>query len=815
MGYTMANAPTRRLLLTATALLFSAVCLLPSAQAMKGPDADSYYWMAQGDPGGPTYNFQDITTTGKQASFVTCPSGGYTLGPDITDPVPLNFHSESPFNLYDRLYSQVRINIGGELAFEPPALLSYNYADCDAYYALCGIAVASTGGICPSGSASTPNYQVAAMWTALGYNASDPRSGVYYETVCHNGDTNLNDCSGTCRDADPNVPFDPNSNNCRIFITQWNDLKGCFENYGIGTSCGIADYSSTSASGCTPPTYTFGYYNGGPNTFESKLFEGSNRVEVHFKATQLADEYENYCGTNYNWGGYQGIVMGVEGSGGKGGGRLYHGIAFKDVGNIAMSWGSNTWKPKTSWAIEYVRDHPPVADFENFSVPPNLYHDGRLGDDPCDKGVPATGCISPWPNPEPAYFHGTDLILFQDRSTDADGKGDIVNYTWNFGDGKGFSYVANPTYNYQESGVVVRTAILTVKDSMGIVSTKDHDVNLYPNRAPTVSFSIPSVADAMSAVPFTDTSLDTDGRVVQWSWDFGDNQVLVTQTPGVVQHVYDSTGQYTVKLKACDDDGACGTVSRNIQIDPAPAGGQNILENPPAANAGADTRVLPGAVVQLSGYETNGHADAYLWKQVSGPHVDLQGADTRSPSFAAPQLLMGSDGRLVPARLAFALVVTDNGRESAPATVVVTVAGPNVAPVADAGSDQGVAPGDEVVLDGAKSADVDGDALTVSWMQVAGPQVTLSDASSLHPSFVAPSVVDATSLVFALKVDDGQGAVDSKSVTVTVAPRETGFSATPQGASVVFHAARAGQSYAWSFGDGQTSTDAAPVHAYL
>ncbi|MHB8634248.1 MAG: PKD domain-containing protein, partial [Thermoplasmatota archaeon] len=42
-----------------------------------------------------------------------------------------------------------------------------------------------------------------------------------------------------------------------------------------------------------------------------------------------------------------------------------------------------------------------------------------------------------------------------------------------------------------------------------------------------------------------------------------------------------------------------------------------------------------------------------------------------------------------------------------------------------------------------------------------------------------------------------------------------GFSATPQGASVVFHAARAGQSYAWSFGDGQTSTDAAPVHAYL
>ncbi|MHB8634307.1 MAG: PKD domain-containing protein, partial [Thermoplasmatota archaeon] len=698
--------------LASAALLLVAV--MP-ATAQKGPDADSYWYIAQGAAGlpGPTYNFQDIVNTGTKASFITCPGGGSSNGPDITVPVPLNFHPESPFQFYDRSYSNVRVNINGELAFEPPGTVN-GYADCDAYWALCGIAYSTAGWICTQASASTPNYQIAAMWTGLGYNASDPRTGVYYQTVCHDGDTNLNHCMGTCRDADPNVAFDPNSNNCRIFITQWNDLKGCYANEEYGTSC-VADYLTTgAATGCTTPTYDFGYASRGPNTFESKVFEGSNKVEVHYKAAALADEWEDYCGTHYDFGNYQGIVMGVEGSGGKSG-KVYHGIAFKDVGNVGMSWGTSKWTPKSNWAIEYVRDHLPVADFENFSVPPNLYHDGRLGDDPCDKGVATMGCMSPWPNPEPAYFHGTDLILFQDRSTDADGKSDIVNYTWNFGDGKGFSYVANPSYNYQENGVVTRTVTQTVRDVMGLTSTAVRYVNLYPNRAPAVSFSAPTSADAKSAVPFVDTSNDTDGRVVQWAWDFGDNQVLVTQTPGVVPHVFDATGKYTVKLRACDDDNACRSFSKNIQITPAPAAGQNVLENPPAANAGADARVFPGAVVQLSGYETNGHADAYLWKQVSGPHVDLQGADTRSPSFAAPQLLMGSDGRLVPARLAFALVVTDNGRESAPATVVVTVAGPNVAPVADAGSDQGVAPGDEVVLDGAKSADVDGDALTVSW----------------------------------------------------------------------------------------------------
>ncbi|MHB8634498.1 MAG: PKD domain-containing protein [Thermoplasmatota archaeon] len=794
--------------------LLAAGALLPAAQAMRGPDADSYYWLAQGDPGGPTYNFQDIVASGTRAAFVTCPAGGASRGPDITVPVPLQFHAESPLSFYGRSYQNVRIDVNGQLAFEPPGTVS-GLDDCDAYWALCGIATTSVGWLCPGGSVATPNYQVAAMWTGLGMNASDPRSGVYYETVCHDGDADLSHCPGPCRDPDPNVPYDPNSNACRIFIVEWYDLRGCWGNQNMGTSCPANQWSTFTCSTCRPPRYSESWVNAsGPNTFEAKLFEGSGKVEVHFMATALADAGFAF-GPNpqtltvSHFGSGQGIVMGVEGSGQRSG-RLWHGIAFKDTGNIGMSGAGATWKPKTSWAIEYVQDHAPVADFENFSVPPNLYHDGRHGDDPCDRGVMVFGCGAPWPNPEPAYFHGSDWILFQDRSSDLDGKADIVNWTWTFGDGSS-SYVPNPSHNYHISGVASYTVTETVTDRMGIVGKATRTVDIYPNRAPHVDFAPPELAQASVPTILRDTSNDTDGKVVEWSWDFGDNQVLMTAVGGPVQHTYAQTGTYPVSLRACDDDGACQSAHHWVDVVLASKAGQNVLEDRPTAYAGPAARVLPGTLVGLSGYETNGRADAYRWKQVSGPGVALEGDATRSPSFTAPTLRLGPEGRLEPVRLAFALVVTDNGRESDPATVVVTVAGPDRPPVARAGAPQSVDPGANVVLDGSQTSDPDGDPVAASWTQISGPEVVLADASSLHPSFMAPP---AGELLFALRADDGAGGVDSQTVAVTVASPAPGFTAVTQGASVLFRPTQAAQAYRWTFGDGSESLDAAPEHTY-
>ncbi|MCA8975883.1 MAG: hypothetical protein KDC98_14270, partial [Planctomycetes bacterium] len=58
-------------------------------------------------------------------------------------------------------------------------------------------------------------------------------------------------------------------------------------------------------------------------------------------------------------------------------------------------------------------------------------------------------------------------------------------------------------------------------------------------------------------------------------------------------------------------------------------------------------------------------------------------------------------------------------------------------------------------LDATGSSDIDGDTLTYSWTQVAGPSVTLSDPTAVQPTFTTPTVTELTQLQFSLEVSDG------------------------------------------------------------
>ncbi len=105
-------------------------------------------------------------------------------------------------------------------------------------------------------------------------------------------------------------------------------------------------------------------------------------------------------------------------------------------------------------------------------------------------------------------------------------------------------------------------------------------------------------------------------------------------------------------------------------------------------------------------------------------------------------------------------------------TLRVKLAGPstNQAPVAQAGADQTLPAGTTVTLDGSGSFDPDGDALSYTWTQVVGSQVTLSGASSAQASFTAPSVTAPTQFIFQLVVSDGQLQSNADQTTVTVQP---------------------------------------------
>lgn len=93
----------------------------------------------------------------------------------------------------------------------------------------------------------------------------------------------------------------------------------------------------------------------------------------------------------------------------------------------------------------------------------------------------------------------------------------------------------------------------------------------------------------------------------------------------------------------------------------------------------------------------------------------------------------------------------------------------NRAPYANSGPDQTAADESTVQLDGSGSFDPDGDILTFQWNQTGGIPVSLSNATTVNPTFTAPSGLSTDEVLdFELIVSDGEVASTPDTVTITV-----------------------------------------------
>jgi len=88
------------------------------------------------------------------------------------------------------------------------------------------------------------------------------------------------------------------------------------------------------------------------------------------------------------------------------------------------------------------------------------------------------------------------------------------------------------------------------------------------NIAPQASFKVSKEPTAGKKISFTDTSIDDDGTIESFSWDFGDGKTSDKQNPS---HTYSSAGKYNVTLTVTDNGGKVTSYSSVINVlEPSP-----------------------------------------------------------------------------------------------------------------------------------------------------------------------------------------------------------------------------------------------------
>lgn len=149
-------------------------------------------------------------------------------------------------------------------------------------------------------------------------------------------------------------------------------------------------------------------------------------------------------------------------------------------------------------------------------------------------------------------------VTFTDQSTI--GSGNIVGWSWNFGDGAS-SALQNPTHQY--SAASNYNVTLTVTSDLGCTNSITIPVS---TTAPVAAFTS-TIACENSPVNFTDQSTLSAGNIVGWAWDFGDGSNSAVQNPN---HAYAAAGTYNVTLLVTSDAGCTNSVTNQVTVAPIP-----------------------------------------------------------------------------------------------------------------------------------------------------------------------------------------------------------------------------------------------------
>ena len=319
-----------------------------------------------------------------------------------------------------------------------------------------------------------------------------------------------------------------------------------------------------------------------------------------------------------------------------------------------------------------------------------------------------------------------------------------------------------PFFQAPDVGIAVEqlTFTLAVEDAAGQCTTDSCTVSITWNNIPPNAHAGPDQTVFEGAVVTLDAagSTDTDDGISVYRWIQTGGPAVDLADPGASRTTFTAplvegdAATLVFTLQVTDGGGSVDTDTVAITIAEK-TGTPVALDQTVRVTADTEMNLIPG---------TNDPDGTHLTYEIvdwprHGTLTENGSAWTYTPDadYAGPDW--------------FTFIACDGTACSVPATVALQVTAADQPPVAAAGPDRSVAPGENVRLDGSNCVDPNADIEIYEWEQVQGPAVSLSDPFAVQPEFTAPTVgPEGAALVFRLTVTDASGLASSAACIVNV-----------------------------------------------
>lgn len=205
-------------------------------------------------------------------------------------------------------------------------------------------------------------------------------------------------------------------------------------------------------------------------------------------------------------------------------------------------------------------------------------------------------------------FCAVSEIQFTDESVDNGNP--ITAWRWDFGDGK-TSDEKNPLHAYASPGTYTAKLLVENPTSCDVM---EYQQTIIINSPPVAAFSSSKPGCNNTNITFTDNSTIPNGRIIQWSWDFGDGTKLDRVDNLPFDHRFAKGGNYVVTLTVTSNTGCIGTLTQTANV------------TTPSLEAGSDLIMIRGGSVAFN-ISATGTNLKYKWS----PAIGLDRDDVKNP----------------------------------------------------------------------------------------------------------------------------------------------------------------------------------------